>query len=240
MTHRALLAVMSHTVDLWSMEAVIIYLTIRISALAVYVFISKLTDGTLIASFVSTTLCLVAFILHIYDNALRWHGKHTSRLWQDFCPFAVRNRLPNSILVVSKPDESRQKLSPMWLSEVYIFALLPVLSNSLNWILIKTTFHTVGSLVLVQILNRSLVFAWTYRLIERWGIDGCLPVLYCQKKIKESNNSGNNLLAILWTAAAALLSPTSVLHFWTGVTLIAAFCHSRTVEIFILTQLTSS
>ena len=224
------------------MEAVIIYLTIRIIALAVFVFISKLTDGTLIASFVSTTICLVAFVLHIYHNALRWHKKHTSRLWQDVCPFAVRNRLPlvtRAIENTNKSGESRPKLSPMWLSEVYIFALLPVSSNILNWILIKTTFHTVGSLKLVQTLNRSLIVAWAYRLFERWGIDGCLPVFYCEKKINQSRNNGNNLHVMLWTALAALLSPTCVLHFWTGVTLIAAYCHSRTVEIFILTKLIS-
>lgn len=225
----------SHAVDLWSMEAVIIYLTLRIIALAVFVLISNLTDGLVIASFVSSTLCLAMYLGHIYDNALRWYKKHTSRFWQDLCPFAVRNRLPNSPYVLGRTESKTEKLKPIWMIEVYIFALLPVFSNVLNWILIKTIFHTVGSSILVRILNRSLVFAWTYRLFERWGFDGCWIVSHCESKIQESKD--NNLLAAFWTTSAAVLSPTSVLHFWTGITLLSAYCHSRSIEIFILSNI---
>jgi hypothetical protein len=225
------------------MEAVIIYLTFRVIALTVFVLISKLTEGPMIASFVSSAVCLAMFLGHINDNAKRWYGKHSSRFWQDLCPFAVRNRLPDSPYVVERINTSNHRKNAVSnlpkvenLLEIYTFALLPVFSNMLSWILIKTTFHTVGSMVLVRILNRSLVFGWTYRLFERWGLDGCWPVQFCDVKIKESKNTGNNMLVAWWTAAAAILSPTSALHFWTGVTLIAAFCHSRSVEILILSH----
>eukprot|EP00956_Cyclotella_meneghiniana_P008987 scaffold12308_cov74-Cyclotella_meneghiniana.AAC.25 len=228
------------------MEAVIIYLTIRLISLAVYVFLRALTEGTMIASFVSPALCLLLYIAHIYGNALNWYNKHTSRIWHDLCPFAVRNRLPNSPYVVDvmtnntlmKTDGSSSSsrtaiLKPLWFSEVFIFALLPVSSNVLNWLFVKTAFHTVGSPFLVRVTNYSLVFAWAYRLLERWCFDGNRLVLYCEEKINESKGE-NTHMAILWTAAAAILSPTAALHFWTGITLCSAYCHSRTIEIIIL------
>ena len=219
------------------MDAVIIYLTIRIIALAVFVWIAKLTEGPVIASFVSSSLCIAMFILHIIDNGIRWHKKYIARFWQDICPFAVRNRLPNSPYVADESVTVRKTAGVITLLEVYIFAMLPFFSNTLNWILIKTTFHTVGSPILVRLLNRSLVFAWTYRLFERWGLDGCWIVQHCENKIKHSKEKGSNKLELCWTALAAFCSPTSVLHFWTGVTLIAAFCHSRSVEMYILSNL---
>ena len=209
------------------MEAVIIYLTFRILAVATLVW----TNSKIIAS----AACLAMFIGHILDNGKRWYSKHNSKFWHDICPFAVRNRLPNSPYVIGGTKQTNGIIS---LLEIYIFALLPVSSNILNWILIKTTFQTVGSPVLVCILNRSLVFGWTYRLFERWGLDGCWHVQFCDIKVKESQVNGSNALVSFWTAAAAVLSPTSVLHFWTGVTLIAAYCHSRSVEIFIMSTLT--
>lgn len=239
-------AMWSHAVDLWSMEAVIIYLTFRVIALTIFVVISKFTEGVVIESFVSSVVCLAMFLGHIYNNAISWYGKHSSRFWQDLCPFAVRNRLPDSPYMIERRNRTNQPngvvtYSPkvekvIGLLEIYTFALLPVFSNIFSWISIKMTFHTVGSTVLVRILNRSLVFGWTYRLFERWGLDGCWPVQFCDIKIKESKDTRNKMHVALWTAAAALFSPTSALHFWTGVTLIAAFCHSRSVEIFILSD----
>ncbi|KAL3792863.1 hypothetical protein HJC23_004788 [Cyclotella cryptica] len=231
-------AMWSHAVDLWSMEAVIIYLTFRMIALGVYVILFKWTESHNFASFFSSALCFAMFIGHIYDNACRWYNKHLSRFWENMCPFAVRNRLPNSpyILSIANDREKTQLLKPIGLLEIYLYALLPVSSNVLNWILIKTTFHTVGSSLLVRTLNRSLVFGWTYRLFERWGLDGCRHVLYCERKIDEAKEIGDNRLLAFWTVAAAVLSPTASLHFWTGVTVIAAFCHSRSTEVFMLSN----
>lgn len=237
----------SHSVDLWSMEAVIVYLTIRLVSLAVYVFLRTLTEGSMIASFLSPGLCFVLYMGHIYGNAVNWYNKHASRLWQDLCPFAARNRLPNSPYVVDNMINNTPRktdgvssssrtamLDPLWLSEVCIFALLPVSSNVLNWVFVKTAFHTVGSPFLVRLTNYSLVFAWNYRLLERWCFDGNRLVSYCEEKIKESTGKNKHIVAILWTAAAAIFSPTAALHFWTGVTLCSAYCHSRTIEIFML------
>lgn len=220
------------------LQAVIIYLTFRMIALGVYVILCKWTESHIIASFISSALCFAMFIGHIYDNACRWYGRHASRFWEHMCPFAVRNRLPNSpyILRIASDGTRSELLKPIGLLEIYLYALLPVSSNVLNWILIRTTFHTVGSSCLVRILNRSLVFGWTYRLFERWGLDGCRHVLFCERKMFEAKENGDNLLVAFWTLIAAVLSPTASLHFWTGLTLIAAFCHSRSTELFILSN----
>jgi hypothetical protein len=212
-------------------------------ALGVYVLATKWTGSQNTASSVSSTACFGLFVGHIYDNAKRWYNKQSSRFWEELCPFAVRNRLPNSPYILGVTDKrnatNKTPLNRIGLLEIYLFALLPVSSNVLNWFLIKTTFHTVGSPCLVRILNRSLVFGWTYRLFERWGLDGCRHVLYCEEKIKAAKKSGNSSMETAWTVAAAVLSPTATLHFWSGLTLIAAFCHSRSTEIFVLSNLES-
>lgn len=207
-----------------------------------------------LASSISSLGCLGIFICHIVLNGRRWYSKHEERFWHHFCPFSVRNRLPNSPMVRLKKNDDqndvhpnntahergvvypRKALEPLGIVEVYLFALMPVLNNIPSWILIKTIFHSIGSVCLVRVVNISLMLGWTYRLFERWALDGCLHILFCTEKIEMADKKGNHFQSFVWMALAAMLSPTAALHFWTGITLVAAFCHMRSLEIVVLTS----
>ena len=115
-------------------------------------------------------------------------------------------------------------------------AYLPVLSNVPQWILIKYLFHSIGSACLARVVNISLVVGWQYRIFERWSLDGCKHMLYLSESITSANKSGNASASFLCTTLAAILSPTAILHVCTGITLLAAYCHVRSLEMTVLSD----
>jgi len=100
----------------------------------------------------------------------------------------------------------------------------------------KCLFHSIGSACLARVVNISLVVGWQYRIFERWSLDGCEHMLHLSERIKNSIKSGNASASLLWRTLAAILSPTAVLHVCTGITLLAAYCHVRSLEMTILSN----
>ena len=210
--------------------------------------------NSFVASSIASLACLGIFLGHVYFNGLRWYAKHKQRFWQDVCPFAVRNRLPNSPYVLVKKDDGESNapingislvgpptaLHPIRILEVLLFILMPIYINIPSWILIKTVFHSVGSLYLVRTLNITLALGWIYRLSERWALDGCRHILLCSKRMDLAKKNGNNVLSSFWMIMAARLSPTAALHFWTGITVLAGYCHVRSLDIVTLSTHTTS
>ncbi|KAL7452659.1 hypothetical protein ACHAWC_004386 [Mediolabrus comicus] len=179
--------------------------------------------------------CLLIYLTHIILNGRNWMQKHNDQFWHNHCPLAVRNRLPNSPYVHNASDTSnKMSLGPIALYEVYLFALLPVIHNAPSWILAACIFESFGSLCLARILNVSLTVGWVYRMTERWAFDACRHMLLISEKIESAESRGEGLKAFIWRTLAATLSPTAALHYCTGVTIIAAFCHSRSVEMTML------
>jgi hypothetical protein len=62
-------------------------------------------------------------------------------------------------------------------------------------------------------------------------------MLLISEKIELAESRGEGLKAFIWRTLAATLSPTAALHYCTGVTIIAAFCHSRSVEMTVLQKI---
>lgn len=229
-------AMWSHGIDLWSMEAVIIYLPIRMMSLAAFVILCKHSWDPIMASSMASAICMLIYLAHILSNGTRWKKKHNQKFWHDHCPFAVRNRLPNSPYVQMKVDGTINKLSPgpIALYEVYLFALMPVSHNIPSWIMVKKVYGYFGSICLTRILNVSLSVGWIYRMSERWAFDACRHIKFFGEKMELAEQKGERLKSFAWLTLAAVLSPTAALHYLTGITLIAAFCHARSIEIIML------
>lgn len=230
----------SHSVDLWSMDAVILYLPIRTISLGSFVIlhnnnILKDADHASSSSTIASLICLGVYTGLILINGRRHYDMYTTRFFDDGFPLAVRHRLPCSPYVMEEywGDKRMPVVEAIGIVEVHLFAMIPAFSCFSQWILIRTLFHSVGSVCLARIVNISLLVGWEYRIFERWGFDGCVHMLYCHKKINAAIKRGNEMHSFLWTALAAVLSPTAVLHYCTGITLLAAFCYHRSLEMIV-------
>jgi hypothetical protein len=67
---------------------------------------------------------------------------------------------------------------------------------------------------------------WSYRMCERWALDGCGPLNDIHTKMLR-NNGTNGFTMFLWIVAGAVVSPTSVLRMLTGVTLVCSCSINR-------------
>jgi len=121
----------SHSVDLWSMDAVIFYLPIRTASLGMFVILhNKMSIGFDKASFIASITCLSIFTCLILLDGRRHYKMYTTRLFQDGFPLAVRHRLPCSPYVLEDWGEKqnpRKPLEAITIMEVYLFCMLPVL-----------------------------------------------------------------------------------------------------------------
>ena len=221
----------AHGVDLWSMEAVIIYLPIRMMSLGAFVILCEHSWDPIMASNIASAACMFLYLAHILSNGSRWRKKYDHKFWHSHCPFAVRNRLQNSPYVKMKNDDTTNSLS---LGQVYMFALMPVSHNIPSWILAKKVYGTFGSVCFVKILNISLALGWVYRMTERWAFDACRHMKFFSEKMEMSKKNEDHRQSFAWMTLAAVLSPTAVLHYCTGITLTAAFCHARSIEMVML------
>ncbi|KAK1743281.1 hypothetical protein QTG54_005902 [Skeletonema marinoi] len=229
-------AMWSHGVDLWSMDAVIIYLPIRMMSLGVFVTLCKHSWDPIMASHIASAACMLIYAAHILSNGSRWKKKHDQKFWHKHFPFAVRNRLLHSPYVQTKKDDTINSLSlgPIPLYEVYLFALMPVIHNIPSWIMAKKVYESFGSVCFARILNISLAVGWAYRMTERWALDACRHIKFFGERMEMAKKNGEHIKSFSWMTLAAVLSPTAVLHYCTGITLTAAFCHARSVEIIML------
>lgn len=69
----------------------------------------------------------------------------------------------------------------------------------------------------------SLVVGWTLRVFERFMLDGWLPINMVKPKDGENWTWWRLLLA-------ALFSPTAILHWATGITLLYGFVLVRSID----------
>jgi hypothetical protein len=84
-----------------------------------------------------------------------------------------------------------------------------------------------GSLVALRWVSSSLAIGWSYRMLERFCVDGNGPMAAIAGRLEKTPRG---LRAATLRFVAALISPTAVLHWTTGITLLAGFVHVRTVD----------
>jgi len=119
----------SHSVDLWSMDAVIFYLPIRTASLGIFVILhNNMNIDFDKASIIASITCLSLFIGLILLDGRRHYNMFTTRLFQDGFPLAVRHRLPCSPYVLEDwgdKQNPRKPLEAITIMEVHLFCMLP-------------------------------------------------------------------------------------------------------------------
>lgn len=205
-------------VDIWSMNCCIPYLVVRnLCGLGLLKALVEYTTVELaLAKQVTSLVCAVIYgvmIVTMGHTHFRWY--QTGYLHGN-CPFSVRARL----LGISKRHGS-QGHEDIGIVDVAAFAAMPLFSYGL--IVLLQIFHlkSLGSFQAGETASRTLVFGWIYRFWDRWLLDGYWIMNYVNDTMRPS-----------WarTVVAAILSPTAVLHLLTGITLLAGYVHSRSLE----------
>lgn len=200
--------------DIWSMDCCILYLIIRYVCLGGVCFLHEQSGLSLeTAQLTGATSCFV-----LYTSVIVMLGHSQGNLFQQGylhgnCHFSSRSRLMGVSNIFGKGHKD------VSVGTVCAFAALPVFYLSIP-ILVLSVIGKFGSVVASRYTFRSLVVGWTYRNFDRWMLDGN-PLMNFWVDRKPSP----------WrTMGAGLFSATAQLHFWTGITLLAAYMHARSVE----------
>lgn len=208
----------SQYVDLWAMDCCIIYLNIRVVFLGfACLFVQLVNTDPSTAKVISGWMCAGIYICAIFLSGRFYYGHWKSRWLHGRCPFSSRARLSNRSNVFGKGH------FPVSINEFCVFAGLPILSVVLPFIVQYTLVKSTGSILALTVTEVSFVLGWCYRLFERFVLDGCIPMNFICKQEPSA----------VRTVGAAMLSPTAVLHFTTGITLIMAYIHARSVEQYV-------
>ena len=205
-------------IDIWSMDAVILYFFLRFPCML------------LLPSERKDSVCTTIYSLLILSNAKRVVTQYQNKFLHFICPYAGRTRLLHMIQKEELQHKQHkdqenirykfQLLPPIdvpqhvGIVDICVFSLFPVVKLALLGGLILYIQHNTSIVIKVPstLLNRTvrpLLFGWTYRLLDQWILD-YIPYQSCFK------NKKHTLHTIL---ISAFLSPTSVFHFLTGVCL---------------------
>ena len=208
-------------VDLWSMNCCIPYLIIR-NVLGIGLTVCLVRYTTMEpekAQYIVSTLCAILYGGLIVQIGYTHYGWYTKGYLHGNCPFSGRARLLGISNLLSQGKPGHQDVHIL---DVAIFAALPIYSYGLIVILEIFLFQSFGSHYAGEITTRTLVFGWIYRFWDRWLLDGHPIINYLMKTLPPTSG--------LRTITMAILSPTAVLHFLTGITLLVGFAHSKSLE----------
>ena len=86
-----------------------------------------------------------------------------------------------------------------------------------------------GSPIALSVTCTSLAIGWSYRMLERFCLDGYVPITAINRRLA-AHPPPSRAESLLLRLVAAALSPTAWLHWWTGITLIAGFAHVRSFD----------
>jgi len=201
--------------DLWSMESCIFYLIIRYCCLAGLSLLKTVPSiDARTAELIASRSCTAIYTLIIYGLGRIWTQHYKKRLLHGGCVISGRSRL------LKKSNVMGQGHIDCMVSTITVFQSLPIFYLGLPTLIELLILKDCGSSLAGYITCISLTVGWGYRLFDRWLIDGCVPL-----NLIMNMNEG-----ILRTVGAAFVSPTAVLHFYTGITLLAGYMHARSVE----------
>ena len=217
-----------HYLDLWVMDHAILYLIMRYMAMGLALWVP------LIESYVPSSLFLfylitfmVAFKTYICEC---WCEYGAGMFDKCFTP-SGRRRL-------TQIDKHGQ--TDMTVAGMCLFTGLPIFYMALpSWVM--WSMRRIGDPLALKTLTMFLTVAWTYRMLERFCVDG-LPFMESINQqlamgVKDKYKAGKGH-ALNWAAAhrgllrllAAIISPTAVLHWLTGLCLLAGYVHVRSLD----------
>jgi len=200
----------SHYVDLWSMDSCIVYLILRNLAVAILWLVKP-------HIWVASSVCLILYLMAIHfimiarcGPALAYcYGKGPLDL---HCEWSGRQRLMAGDLDMTG--------ACLFWGMPAVYMIIPAL---VQIFVIKSS----GSVVAASIAGLSLGVGWSYRMLERFCMDGCGPM----------NWACNLPSTLLRTVVAALVSPTAQMHMLTGVTLLFGYAWVRSMDHEVLAAL---
>ena len=130
------------------------------------------------------------------------------------CPFAGRWRLFHN----GTPGNE-----DLGVAGVAIYAALPVLYLALPFGTQILALRNSGSVVAHSLAVNALALGWGYRMLERFCLDGNPLMNWILRNTREGTGAARTL-------CAAIASPTAILHWTTGLTLLFAYAGARTLE----------
>ena len=209
----------SHYLDLWTMDTCIVYLIVRFIFMGIWKGLSKLTQDY--AQSISTWGCFISILLVVHLLKIEKLGSKMKHLYGPgpldvYPPFCVRRRL----LQLGSGDWK------MSISDVFKYLLTPFFFMAIPLLMI-VVIGSVGSVYAGQACMTSLVVGWTFRGFERFMLDGW-PLINMVKPQDDGEWTTWRLLL------AALFSPTAILHWCTGITLLYGFAWTRSIDKFLL------
>ena len=187
-----------HYPDLFFMECAILYHIIRVPCTAA----------------ASPTGCLVLYLAAIALNGKHKWGWYTAGHLDHACPFAGRYR------IFHNGQEGNEDLG---VGGICVFAMLPVLYLIIPCATQIFVLGYAGSVAAYSLAINALVVGWSYRMLEQFCLDGCVP-MHLVERITPAGTGATR------TAMAAVVSPTCWLHLTTGATLLFAYVGGRTLE----------
>ena len=203
--------------DIWSMDCCILYLLIRHCCMGgcKILMTHGITESEK-AKDVAGSVCLLVYTILVIGLG-KLYGKLRSQGYlHNTCPFSGRARL------LGKGNLWGQGQRDCFVSTICEFAILPVIYTGIPTLIQVFLLDSVGSVTAANCVVRTLAIGWTYRLCDRWVLDGC----YFMTMFSPLSGKPKWLCSV----GAAIFSPTAVLHFVTGVTLLAGYAHCRSVE----------
>jgi len=205
-----------HYLDLWAMDHAILYLLLRYAAMGCDQLLpphwQSTPPGALFVFYVFTFY--VAFRNYIGESMCAYGAG----MFDKGFPPSGRRRL-TLLDSAGIPDMS--------IAGMCLFTGLPVFYMAIPATVMYAT-GTVGSYAALSHMTCTLTVGWTYRMLERFCVDG-LPVMD-QINLHHPATKRSRLQRVCLRAAAAAISPTAVLHWLTGISLLAGYVHARSLE----------
>jgi hypothetical protein len=203
--------------DIWSMDCCILYLLIRYCCLGGCIALTTYRRmDTRKAADLAGSVCLMVYCAVIVGLGKMQGGMYRKRFLHGGCPFSGRARL------LGKGDLWGQGQHDCHISTVCAFAILPVVYIGIPTAIQVLLVDSVGSVTAANWVVCTLATGWMYRLWDKWVLDGCIFI-----SVISASNINPKWLC---TFGAAVFSPTAVLHFFTGLTLLVGYMHCRSVE----------
>jgi len=197
----------SHYVDLWSMDCCIAYLILRNIGMVVLWLIKPYSD---IGGGIANGFCLLLYLYAIYMIMLERCGPGLS-----FC----RGKGPLDSRCIWS-GRRRLAAGDMNIAGVCVFWGMPALYMIIPALVQCFAIKASGSIVATTIAGLTLAVGWSYRMVERFCLDGCVPMNLVLQLPASSFR----------TVAAAVVSPTAQLHWLTGFTLLFGYAWVRSID----------
>lgn len=207
----------SHYVDLWSMDCCIAYLIVRYACVGLLYVLQEAKVAVVDAQSAAATVCAAVFAALVVAQG-RFYLRARSIGWLDGrCPLSVRARLEGRSNVYLKGHVE------VTVGVICAFLALPVAYLLFPSVILLAVMggNIGGSIAACETASRTLVVAWSYRLWERFLLDG-------NRMMIPSRGVGRaRLSSTIWNA---IFSPTAVLHVLTGITLLSGYAHVRSID----------